>query len=290
MFGGTEEDLWVLDLKEKCVEVIAYAMKKLKKSKISFSQIDAPYNHNRRIIVNGKVSVAYDRDNKTIGVTDPTMSVLCFDMEDGESVIWINWTGHALTVGPQNKLITADYPGRLCALLQKKLGAQSRVVFTNGCAGNIHPFISMKEGFDTSEDIARLLLEKAEEGVSKAIPLSNQTLRMKSMCMEFPRKYSKSTVKALIACLSLGDVRIGCLPGEPFVEFQLQYRAALSPHFAFINGYCNGGTGYIPTINAFEEGGYGADYHEDAYPEVGRTQIRSGDGEAILKQLIELSI
>ena len=48
------------------------------------------------------------------------------------------------------------------------------------------------------------------------------------------------------------------LPGEPFVDFQINFRDRCSVPYAFFAGYTNGYYDYFPTIQATAEGGYGA--------------------------------
>jgi hypothetical protein len=68
-----------------------------------------------------------------------------------------------------------------------------------------------------------------------------------------------------LTCLELGRARVLHLPGEPFVEYQLfaqlmEYQLSVRDKrpeaFVCVAGYGDGGPGYIPTSQAFLEGGY----------------------------------
>jgi hypothetical protein len=59
-----------------------------------------------------------------------------------------------------------------------------------------------------------------------------------------------------LACLDLGPALVLCLPGEPFVEYQLAAQEMRRDAFVCVAGYGDGGPGYIPTERAFLEGGY----------------------------------
>jgi len=48
------------------------------------------------------------------------------------------------------------------------------------------------------------------------------------------------------------------MPGEPFVDFQMNWRSRCPVEDCFLSGYANGYFGYLPTIKAASEGGYGA--------------------------------
>jgi hypothetical protein len=49
------------------------------------------------------------------------------------------------------------------------------------------------------------------------------------------------------------------LPGEPFVEFGIDFRDRSPASFNLFAGYANGYFGYFPTIRAASQGGYGAE-------------------------------
>ena len=67
------------------------------------------------------------------------------------------------------------------------------------------------------------------------------------------------------------------LPGEPFVEHQLTFREKSECRVAMMFGYSYsaGGAwaGYIPTLQAAAEGGYGASYN---------TSVAVGTGEMLV--------
>ena len=54
-------------------------------------------------------------------------------------------------------------------------------------------------------------------------------------------------------------VTIMGMPGEPFVEFGLNFRDRAPAAASYFAGYCNGYQGYFPTIRAASQGGYGAE-------------------------------
>jgi hypothetical protein len=59
-----------------------------------------------------------------------------------------------------------------------------------------------------------------------------------------------------ITCLDLGRAKVLHLPGEPFVEYQLHVQKLWPDAFVCVAGYGDGGPGYIPTAQAYLEGGY----------------------------------
>jgi hypothetical protein len=59
-----------------------------------------------------------------------------------------------------------------------------------------------------------------------------------------------------VSCLTLGKARILHLPGELFVEYQLDAKKMAPDRFVTMAAYGDGGPGYIGTAVAYDQGGY----------------------------------
>jgi hypothetical protein len=59
-----------------------------------------------------------------------------------------------------------------------------------------------------------------------------------------------------LTCLDFGKAQVLHLPGEPFIEYQLQAQKLRPDTVVCVAGYGDDGPGYIPTNAAFLEGGY----------------------------------
>jgi hypothetical protein len=78
-----------------------------------------------------------------------------------------------------------------------------------------------------------------------------------------------------VTCLDLGKALVVHLPGEPFVEYQLEAQRLRPDDFVCVAGYGDGGPGYIPVAESYAQGGYEP------------TVALSGPGsEAILKRAL----
>ena len=76
------------------------------------------------------------RDLRDPQVIDPNLGVLRLRGVDGKAVATIvNWSCHPEVIGRENSLITADYPGPLCARIEAKTGGQC--LFLNGVIGGL---------------------------------------------------------------------------------------------------------------------------------------------------------
>ncbi|MBC7344726.1 MAG: neutral/alkaline non-lysosomal ceramidase N-terminal domain-containing protein, partial [Clostridia bacterium] len=61
-----------------------------------------------------------------------------------------------------------------------------------------------------------------------------------------------------LQAIRIGDCALLAFPGELFVEIGLEIKAKSPFKYTYIVGYANGYVGYVPTKQAFEEGGYEA--------------------------------
>lgn len=96
-------------------------------------------------------------------------------------------------------------------------------------------------------------------------------------------------IRVPVQAIRIGDVKIVCIPGEVFSEIGLDIKK-LGGARTIVVGYANGDIGYIPTQEAFGEGGYEI---ESAYRYYGLKMI-APDSEARIKDavnalLLELS-
>jgi hypothetical protein len=82
----------------------------------------------------GRVIVGHNPD----GPVDHEVSVLRFDTRDGTPLATIvHYACHPITVGPDNDLITPDYPGVVKRVVEKN--TDSTCLFLQGAAGNVGP-------------------------------------------------------------------------------------------------------------------------------------------------------
>jgi hypothetical protein len=76
------------------------------------------------------------RDLRDPQVIDPSLAVLRIKGADGKAIATIvNWSCHPEVIGRENMLLSADYPGPLCARVEEKTGGQC--LFLNGAIGGL---------------------------------------------------------------------------------------------------------------------------------------------------------
>jgi hypothetical protein len=87
--------------------------------------------------------------------------------------------------------------------------------------------------------------------------------------------------------IRIGDITLGTVPGEIFVEFGLEFRRRLQeiskeqPFLALMVGLANGLVNYIPTAEAFAQGGY--------EPGLGPNYLPDDAGKQIMNRLVQMA-
>lgn len=132
------------------------------------------------VFVEGRCDLAVDRRKKASARTDPRVAAAGWRHGDGGFVaVLTNYAMHAVALGPSNRMISADLPGRTAAILSERLPGRPIVMVTNGACGNLNPpyeHITPDQlsawGGQVADAVSGLLPEAA--------PLTDCTLRVAS--------------------------------------------------------------------------------------------------------------
>jgi hypothetical protein len=174
------------------------------------------------------------------------------------------------------------------AEVEAKLGENAVCFFLQGAAGDINPLMLARSG-DSTKDLPVVdamgkalagevgsVLERLRTTAGRSDGLLSAS---KSITVE-NRWDSKRNHQVGVTTLMINsDIAILAMPGEPFHQFQVDWRReAAMPHALFF-GYCSQSAdpwaGYIPDIESAARGGYGA---SDG------TQLAVGAGERLLNE------
>lgn len=275
------------------------------------------YIGHNRLRVNPDGTVTWFEVNKTMVPTapvDPTVSVLRVDTAEGKPLaILVNYACHPVVFGPDNLQYSADFPGVMIRSVEqafaRSLGGQPLGMFLQGGDGDINPFFAvtplaqdaLKMRDWTGERLGEEAARVAKGIQSEAVP--DASLDFVEDPLEFhlrwnPEKFREAVLKSwgpkaaesfdrekgeplrLPVATILINKRIALMtmPGEPFVDFQIDWRNRCPVRDAFFLGYANGDFGYFPTIRAASLGGYGAANTA--------TRLEPGAGERVVDHVI----
>jgi len=288
------ERSWFADTEAKILQALAAATKQMFPARIAAGFGEIYLGHNRRqVSADGKVTMLWrNAEKKPTAPLDPTVGVIRVDDATGKPrAIIVNYACHSVVLGPDNRLISADYPGYLARRIERELDG-ALCLFTQGGAGDINPYLDKQpvgqNGFGEAEKMGNALADAALTVARKLKPQANDNARLLAAAevLSFRDRWdSQKTIRAGLTTLLINDqIAIATLPGEPFVDLQIALRDKSEIPYTFLFGYTYsaGGEwiGYVPTIRAASEGGYGAGYN---------TRIEVGAGEALIdRHLVNL--
>ncbi len=207
---------------------------------------------------------------------DPLMSVLVVSGHNKKPVaILVVFGSHPTILGPDNLLISADWPGSLTKTLEARMPGLV-AMFANGAEGDqAPPSMDAKDDFEWADKYGRAVADTAAKLAKHASPRGNLKLssavirnrlprmRLRSFLgIVIPRIFTKSIARdAIGSALVLGDAAFLGLPGEPLhrVGIELRERAkrkGVGKPVAV--GLTNDWIGYLADPESYSEGGYEA--------------------------------
>ncbi len=253
----------------------------------------AVYIGHNRLRVNADGTVSWFERNPTripTAPVDPTVTVLRIDRADGTPLaVLTNYACHPVVFGSDNLRYSADYPGVMNRVVEQEVGSPAQSFFLQGAPGDINPFDAVTPlpqdaigrrdwtGERLGQEAARVAKAIHTKTVeTPAIDFAESTLtvqlrwnadKFRAALLKFLGPDGMEIYGANITpqiqlpvttVLINRDIALMTMPGEPFVDFQTNWRDRCPVPHALLLGYTNGYNGYFPTIAAASRGGYGA--------------------------------
>jgi neutral ceramidase len=288
----TPENSWYAATEAKILRAIGEASQKLEPVTLVPTLGFVYIGYNRRLVDDeGRVKMLWENpQRRPTHPIDPRISLLIFKDERGDvRAVIVNYACHAVVLGPDNLQISADYPGVMCNYVERQLGTNAICLFVQGASGDINPYDAArpvdKGGFEAVQTTGLAIGEKVVEAVKKASKAKSVQGKIQVVhdVLEFAHRWKpgRKVRVGMDTILFASNLAIVTIPGEPFVDFQLDLAAKSEVEYTFLFGYTYTGDGqwadYLPTIEAAAEGGYGAGYN---------TFIGLGGGEAIVDRAV----
>ncbi|MEJ5299191.1 MAG: hypothetical protein WHZ52_14270, partial [Armatimonadota bacterium] len=206
-----------------------------------------------------------------------------------------NYACHAVTLGGENRLVTGDWPGEVCRRLEADFGGVA-LFLQGCCGDlnprirgglselkqaaaiverSVHDALAGAEGLEDPQisawleavhiplmpnppdaEIAVRLREIRSKPPETRDFADTRDLDWGADVLAYPERARQSEMVIELGEISLGEAAIAWLPGEAFCEIGLALRRLRPGKRTLVAGYTNGNIGYIPTEEAFQEGGY----------------------------------
>jgi len=204
------------------------------------------------------------------GPIDDEVGILRIDTMKGKpKAVLINYACHGTSLGGRNHTISPEWMGHMIEYVEKTVPGITGI-YLQGAAGDINPrFVGgidgavddLKKtallGYEIGEEVVRVL-----NGITTKNPLNPQ-IRLVQKDIVCPLKYNRvmqdfktTTIAVPTTAIRIDEFTWVTFPGELFHEIGKQIKSSTHTRYSFLIGYCNAGLGYLPTQQAFSEGGY----------------------------------
>lgn len=302
---GCADENYVGSLLRWIVEVIDAASEQMRPVKFGFGSGRSTMAINRRQSRGGS---GIDLGENPDGTVDHEVAVWHFTDESGKPFATIfNYACHAVVMGGDNRLVSAEWPGVSQRMIEEQVGGQA--MFLQGCCGNINPRYR-----GTFEEVERAGAEVAEAVIEvvpgitlmdeAAITISSETVQLPLeplMTAEQAEQTKRASAEKLAQDIPLWERHIEQAyhdwaeivlarggKGQESVPFEIQRISLDGAHLVglpgevfvdyalalkkvrpnvMVSGYTNGNVGYVPAKYAFAEGGYEVDLAYKLYAE-----------------------
>jgi neutral ceramidase len=223
------------------------------------------------------------------GPVDESVHVMAVLDEEGEPIaLLVNAACH-----PVHEMcipwISPDYPGEMSLALESRF-PKAVALFLNGAAGNLNPS-TVSGGAQRAIEHGQRLAAAVIGSLAQSYRVEGDDIRLVRRTLALPTRSADSEsvsvpLPADIVALRAGSIAFLFLPGEIFVEIGLAIRARSPFTFTAVVGFAEDYIGYVPTDEAFEEGGYELGPGAWAKVERGSADLIEKTASALLEQLV----
>lgn len=221
------------------------------------------------------------------GLIDPFLKTVAFFDGDQKLVCCHYYATHPMSYYGDGRA-TSDFAGLARKQRQQDEPNTTHLYFT-GCAGNIaagkyndgtkemRPILTQRvyDGIVASEqDLTREPVENVEWRTKEILPPARSTLNAEQLTAAITNKQNpvvgrnrpayelawlqrlEKKIPIVLSSLRINDISLLHLPAEAFVEYQLRAQELNPMRFVATAAYGDGGPWYIPTKEAYPNGGY----------------------------------
>lgn len=279
---GLSEDPWYAATEAKIVAAIGEAAGKLFPATIVAGRgpFESAYMaHNRRLVgADGKVTDMWDNPKRLpTKPIDPTVGVIQVKDDSGKTrAFLVNYACHPVGLMGAG-VISRDFPGAMVDYVEQELGGDCMAMFLQGAQGDQDPYDTGLRGEHGYNLMRQAGISLGKGALRVAATLKDQqsktgpsmVIKENSVRIKHRNGDNVSDVCVMTAVIN-GNLALVTIPGEIFIQHQLDL-AQKSPVAATMLlgvAYCGSGSPfliYVPTAQAAQEGGYGADVNRCSF-------------------------
>jgi hypothetical protein len=268
-------DPWYAATEEKIVAAIGEAAQHLFPARVVSGRgpfESAHMAHNRRLVgKDGRATAMWDNPKRLpTEPIDPTVGFI--RVEDGEGkprAFLVHYACHPVAMANSGQL-SRDFPGAMVDYVEQELGSNCIAMFMQGAEGDLDPYDMGLGGLHKHNMIQQAGISlgkgalRVAQGVGPRLDRSRSSLKVKESVLKIPSRDGKKVSDVGIMTVVINnDLALVSVPGEPFIQHQLDLTQASPIKTTLMLGLAYCGTGspflvYVPSVRAVKEGGYGA--------------------------------
>jgi neutral ceramidase len=285
---GLSNDPWYASTEEKIVMAIGRASQNMFAARIMTGKgsFESAYMaHNRRLVRDGRVTALWENpDRRPTQPIDPTVGVIRVeDLSGKPRAFAVHYACHPVTLMGTG-MLSRDFPGAMVDYLEEQLGEECLAMYLQGAQGDLDPYdlhnlrgenrfnIAWQAGISLGKGALRIARELKDS-------IEQPRLQVKESLLKIPnRTGNASTEVGMLTVVINRNLALVAIPGEPFIQHQLDLTAKSPIQNTLILGIAYHGRGtpfvvYIPTVQAVLEGGYGATECSFLAPNAGEQMV-----------------
>jgi hypothetical protein len=232
------------------------------------------------------------------------------DKSGNPLAIIMNWPCHGVVLGPDNYLITGDWPGAASRYIEEGSAGKIIAPVTVGASGDINPIYGPHIDFEKNnsyaygkdaigEDLGLESLRISKEIQSEAsgnISAVQRIIMLPAKEKESdnylqPDSRKENTLMVRLSAVKIGDIVLTGVSGELFNQISVKMRSQSPYPNTFMITHCNGSSGYLVSDDAFPKAGStgsGSKYTPVGGYEVNSTRAKQGGEKVIIENLLEM--
>ncbi len=277
-------------VEDRIGECLEEAAENLEPVQVGFGTTTFDVSHNRRkLLEDGRCLMMWRNEERVpTSPVDHEASLIKLERPDGTPLaVLVHFACHPVVLGGDNRQYTADYVGEMARIVKEETGAEC--LFLQGGCGDINPYLDKtpleEGGLQSMHSVGRTCANaviaalpniKAETTDAPSLGYHEETVEVGTRWdFEDPKQqeifraiygprfdeYLKDLKRDLSVPLAVlvinDDIALACMPGEVFVQYQLDLKSHSPLPKTLLVGYSNDFYAYFPTIKDAAAGGYG---------------------------------
>jgi hypothetical protein len=299
---------YVEGLENKIIAATKDAIKNLVPVTIGAGKGECRMNINRRA-PNGKGEIELGQN--PYAPCDHEVGVIKVADESGAPLaIIVNWPCHGVVLGPDNYLITGDWPGAASRYIEDGSGGKIVAPVVVGASGDINPIYGPHIDFEKNNSYAfgkdaigedlglealrvcngiKSLSSGRISALQRVISLPSKDNDAENYLQPDSKKDNDLIVR--LSAIKIGNIVLTAISGELFNQISVKMRNQSPYSDTFMITHCNGSSGYLVTDDAFpkeDTNGSADKYHPAGGYEINSTRARPGAEKVIIDNLLEM--